>query len=136
MRSLVVCLLVSVLAACMTPPITIGKKVDQKKLQRRELAQITPAPLESTRPWKGEPRRLKVRVYLDEDFRSQTIRWKQQIEEQFDDANQFLEPALGIRLEVVAYKPWAQRSASESMETLVRALEAHDQADDVAWVVA
>jgi predicted Zn-dependent protease len=122
-------------AACMTPPMTIGKKVDQKRLQRNDLAEITPAPLESTKPWKGEPRELKVRVYVDEDFRAQTVRWKAQIEEQFDDANQFLVPALGVRLDVVDYKPWAQRSASESMETLLGALEAHDAGDDVAWVV-
>ncbi|MBZ0238012.1 MAG: hypothetical protein K8M05_37210 [Deltaproteobacteria bacterium] len=122
-------------AACMTPPITIGKKVDQKREQRRSLANITPAPLESAKPWKGEPRELKVRVYVDEDFRAQTLRWKQQIEEQFDDANQFLVPALGIRLEIVSYTPWPHRSASLSMEALGRALEAHDAGDDVAWVV-
>lgn len=126
---------VTSLTACMTPPITIGKNVDQKRVQRQSLAAITPAPLESSKPWKGEPRVLKVRVYVDEDFRAQTLRWKRQIEEQFDDANQFLVPALGIRLDVVSYAPWAQRSASASMESLLDALERHDQGDDVAWVV-
>lgn len=127
---------VTSLAACPVPvPIPVGKKVDHKKMQRRDLAAITPAPLETTKPWKGDPRALKVRIYVDEDFRAQTLHWKQQIEEQFDDANQFLQPALGIRLDVVSYEPWAQRSASESMETLANALEAHDPGDDVAWVV-
>jgi hypothetical protein len=137
-RSLVVCVGLAVVigvAACITPPITMGKKVDQKRLQRHDLALITPAPLESTSPWKGDPRELKVRVYLDEDFRAQTLHWKQQIEEQFDDANQFLVPALGIRLDVVSYEMWDQRSASMSMNDLAAALQAHDAGDDVAWVV-
>jgi tetratricopeptide (TPR) repeat protein len=120
---------------CLAACLIRHKGPSRKVVQRHNLALITPVPLESTNPWKGEPRELKVRVYLDEDFRAQTMHWKQQIEEQFDDANQFLVPALGIRLEIVSYEMWEQRSASMSMGELAAALAAHDPGDDVAWVV-
>ncbi|HUQ07493.1 MAG TPA: tetratricopeptide repeat protein [Kofleriaceae bacterium] len=127
---------VTFVAACPVPvPIPIKKGTDRKKLERHNLGIITPAPLEATSPWKGEPRSMKVRVQVDEDFRAQTMRWKQQIDEQFDDANQFLVPALGIRLDVVAYEHWPTRSASKTVPELLTELHTQDAGDDVQWVV-
>ena len=99
------------------------------------MKQLTPAPLGVDRPEKGEPRIARVRVLADEDFRAQHVHWKREVQEQLDDANQLLAPALGIELEAIAVEPWASRSASRSLEALLGELEAKDSGDDVAWVI-
>ncbi len=112
---------------------TIGP--DTKKLQRHELRRATPLPLETTVPWAKDPRVMKVRVWVDEDFRAQNVRWRAQLEEQLDDANQFLVPALGLRLDVIAFEPWDVRSADRSVTEVLESLEARDPGDDVGWVI-
>lgn len=113
-----------------------SSRTSLKQIERRALHAAEPAPLEASRPWTKDPRDLKVRVWVDEDFRSQNMRWSKQIEEQLDDANQFLIPALGVRLVVGAYEKWDVRTADRSMEQLLEQLEAKDQGEDVAWVIA
>jgi hypothetical protein len=107
-----------------------------KQMERRALHAAEPAALEATRPWSKDPRQVKVRVLVDEDFRSQNLRWSKQIEEQLDDANQFLIPALGMRLVVGAYEKWEVRTADRTMEQVLEQLEAHDAGEDVGWVIA
>lgn len=107
----------------------------QVRHDRRWLKDLTPAPLGVDKPIEGEPRVARIRVYADEDFRSQHVRWRQEVQEQLDDANQLLVPALGVRLEAVEVKPWAYRSASHELREVIVALEALDPGDDVAWVI-
>jgi tetratricopeptide (TPR) repeat protein len=107
----------------------------QRRHDRRWLKELTPAPLGVERPVTGEPRVARIRVLADEDFRAQHVHWKQEVQEQLDDANQLLIPALGVKLEVAAMEPWASRSASRSLGDVLADLERKDPADDVAWVV-
>lgn len=106
-----------------------------KTAQRRELNRAMPYGLETAQPWTNDPRALKVRIWVDADFRAQNVQWKRQLEEQVDEANQFLEPALGIRLDVVAYRSWEARSGDRSVSEILRSLEAQDPGDDVTWVI-
>jgi len=106
-----------------------------KKAQRRQLAKAAPAELEVTNPWQGEPRPAKVRVWVDEDFRSQNLHWRAEIEEQIDEANQILIPALGVRLDVAAIEPWPARSAGRSVEEALIDLEQRDPGDGATWVI-
>ena len=105
------------------------------KAQRRELSKAMPGELEVTTPVEGDPRVAKVRIWVDEDFRAQNVRWRAQIEEQVDEANQFLAPALGLRLEIAELKPWPVRQADRTTEQLVEAIEAQDDGKDVTWVI-
>jgi predicted Zn-dependent protease len=104
-------------------------------IQRKQLTRAMPMALETTQPWEKDPRPLRVRVWVDDDFRAQNIHWKAQLEEQFDEANQFLAPALGVRLDIVAYKPWEARSTDRSVGEILDALELLDNGDDVTWVI-
>lgn len=99
------------------------------------MKELTPAPLGVEHPVTGEPRIARIRVVADEDFRAQHVRWKQEVQEQIDDANQLLVPAIGVRLEVAAMEPWAVRTASRGLDDLLGELETHDPGDDVTWVV-
>ena len=106
-----------------------------KKIQKRDLERALPAVLEVESPVPGEARTAHVRIWVDEDFRAQNVRWRTQIEEQLDEANQFLVPAVGIRLEVKTIEPWPTRSADQRLADVLAALEAQDPGDDVDWVI-
>jgi len=106
-----------------------------KKLQQRDLERALPSVLEVESPVPGEPRTAHVRVWVDEDFRAQNLRWRTQIEEQIDEANQFLVPAIGIQLDVKAIEPWPVRSSDQRLADVLGALEQVDPGDDVDWVI-
>ena len=113
----------------------VGCNEAQVRHDRKWLQLLTPAPLGVEHPHTGEPRTALIRVYVDEDFRSQRFRWRQDVLEQIDDANDLLIPALGIRLEAKEILPWDVRSASRELGDMVTELEQRDPGDDVAWVV-
>lgn len=132
MRVLVACIAIA-LAGCYTN--AFSNAAAAKRIQKRDLAKALPSPLEVANPMPGDARSAYVRVYVDEDFRAQNLRWRSQIEEQLDEANQFLVPALGVRLVVKEIVPWASRSAQDRLDQVLARLEAHDDADDVDWVI-
>ena len=121
------------MAGCYTNAFSNAAKA--KAIQRKSLAKALPAPLEVAPPVPGTARTAHVRVWVDDDFRSQNVRWRAQIEEQLDEANQFLAPAVGIRLEAKDMRPWPTRSADRPLADVLAALEAHDPGDDVDWVI-
>ncbi len=131
MRHAAALLTIASLASCF-----YSSRTSLKQIERRALHAAEPAPLEASKPWTKDPRKLEVRVLVDEDFRSQNLRWSKQIEEQLDDANQFLIPALGLELKVAEYRKWDVRTADKTMEEVLGELEAHDDGEDVAWVIA
>ena len=120
------------LSACL-----VHKSVrDYRKAQRDALVRSMPGKLEVTKPVTGDPRVAKVRIWVDDDFRAQNVRWRAHIEEQVDEANQFLVPALGLRLEITEMKPWAVRQADRTLAQVIEALEQLDDGKDVTWVLA
>lgn len=124
-----------VLIALVLAAVGCGRHNTLVQLERKGLSAAEPVPLEATKPWKKDPRDLKVRVWVDEDFRIQNVRWAKQIEEQIDEANQFLVPALGIRLIVDGQHKWDIRTTSQPMGDILAALEEKDEGKDVAWVI-
>ena len=89
-----------------------GQQIQERKAA--DLSGLGPATLEAKSPKEGDPREAKVRIWVDQDFRTQNVRWRAQIEEQIDEANQFLAPALGVRLEIDELKPWEVRQADRT----------------------
>lgn len=125
---------VVLLAGCITN--AFSNAAASKQIQKRDLRKAMPAELGVEIPVPGDARTARVRVWVDEDFRAQHLRWRSHVEEQLDEANQFLVPALGLRLEPKAIEPWNVRSADRSLEDVLGALETHDPGDDVDWVIA
>ncbi len=103
--------------------------------QDTELIRQMPGKLEINKPFTGEVRTARVRIWVDDDFRSQNVRWRAQIEEQLDEANQFLAPAVGLRLEVAEMKPWPVRQVGVGLREVLVALEALDDGKGADWVL-
>jgi hypothetical protein len=64
-----------------------------------------PATLEAARPADGDPKSIKIRVYVDPGVRA-TASWRAEVGDQIDYASQLLVPLSGARLEVESFKDW------------------------------
>jgi len=116
-------LFVVAVAACGGPQIKEPSAVDVSK--------HLPTTLEAAKAREGDPRTVKIRVYVDPGVRA-LPKWKEEITEQLDYASQLLTPLIGARLSVEEFKDWAR--AGEPREAL-RALIELDKGDDATWVV-
>jgi tetratricopeptide (TPR) repeat protein len=90
-----------------------------------------PATLEAARPADGDPKSIKIRVYVDPGVRA-TASWRAEVGDQIDYASQLLVPLSGARLEVESFKDW-DRAGDPS--TALQALVELDKGDDVTWVI-
>jgi predicted Zn-dependent protease len=108
-----------------------GDKLQQRPSPAGAVSKHLPATLEAQRPRGGEPRTVKVRVYVDAGARAQP-RWREEIADQLDYASQLLTPLLGVRLAADAVKDWARATDPRAA---LPALVALDRGDDVAWVI-
>jgi hypothetical protein len=86
----------------------------------------------------AQPRALRVfrvRAYADADYRAQTPRWNQHIQEQLDQASAVLEAQFGVRLELESARPWNRAGSSANLQTAIEQLIALDKGEGVAWVM-
>ncbi len=125
-------------AACLiTPVMSIGSGSTKsaKEVQHDRLGKLYPAQLVALHTEPGAVRTAKIRVWADDDYRAQNVRWQHGFDEQLDYVNQVLIPMLGVKVEP-EYRAWPHHAAPGSAlaETL-DALAQHDPGEDVAWVV-
>lgn len=90
-----------------------------------------PSQIETTWKFQGDPRTAKLRVYVDDAVRA-LPRWKEDLADQIDLANQLFQPLIGLRLTVDTYKDW---SRTGSPDDALRELVQLDKADGVTWVI-
>src|SRR6185437_6001625 len=64
-----------------------------------------PAQLEADHPKTGDPRQVHVRVWADVGVRA-LPRWKDQLGDQLDYAQQLLQPMFGVKLTVDKISEW------------------------------
>src|ERR1041384_4652853 len=96
----------ALLSGCLiSPVIPIGSGKSSNEVQRENLAKLFPAQLTATGAWKGEVRVAKIRVWADDEYRAQNVRWQHGFDDLLDYANQVLAPMLGVRLEP-EYRQW------------------------------
>jgi predicted Zn-dependent protease len=108
-----------------------GPQIQQRSVGGAEMSKALPATLEVEKPREGDPRTVNVRIWTDAAIRA-TPRWKDEIGEQIDYANQLLTPLLGARLQVQEWKEWTR--TGEPHEALAQ-LAAADKGDGVSWVI-
>jgi tetratricopeptide (TPR) repeat protein len=125
---------VSAAGCLISPVIPIGGGKSAKQNQRELLNKQVPNPLSTAHTWKGDVRVAKLRVWADDEYRAQNVRWQHGVDEQLDDANQVLTPMLGIRLEA-EYHAWQHHAPGSSLSDAVHSLAEQDAGDDVVWVV-
>ena len=111
-----------VLIACGSP---------QLKEHVADLSTLVPATLEAARPRDGDPRSVKVRVYVDAGVRVNAS-WKDEITEQIDYASQLFTPLLGAQLAIESTKDWTR--TGEPSRALAE-LQQLDKGEDVTFVI-
>ncbi|HTJ47133.1 MAG TPA: hypothetical protein VL463_33760 [Kofleriaceae bacterium] len=100
-----------------------------------DLSKAMPAELDpGNAKHEGDVRVAKVRVLADADFRKDA-KWKQQITDQIDYANQLLTPMLGVRLDITETREWDHSSPDAPLREIAAAAADDAPGDDVAWVI-
>ncbi|HYU15238.1 MAG TPA: hypothetical protein VEL05_04180 [Candidatus Acidoferrum sp.] len=102
--------------------------------EARTAARLEPAAVEPTPTEGGSVGVLRVRVFVDEDYRAQNRRHSQEIGRLFARASALLEPTVGLRLEVVEVADWKRRSGDD-LQAVLDELVSLDPAEDVDLVV-
>ncbi len=97
----------------------------------RDASRQLPATLEVAKPRPGDPRTLKLRIWVDTATRARAG-WREELTDQVDYASQFLTPLVGASLKIEAFKEWD--FAGEPVPAM-RALATADRGEDVAWVI-
>lgn len=80
-------------------------------------------------------RKLRVRVWADEEYQRTTIGWQVRVYRQFERVNEVLRGVFGLELELVEVKTWTRDSRMSSLEAALLDLERLDPAADVDLVV-
>jgi tetratricopeptide (TPR) repeat protein len=111
-----------------------GCAITPRSQQQERVRSLMPATVE--RPATGQVTSLvlRVRARVAEDYQSQVMRPDETISSQFARLNEYTEPAMGVRFELVEVRPWSHRSGQALVDSL-SALEAADPADDVDLVM-
>lgn len=124
-----------VLTACITPPIPFGGGKTGKAAQQDVMAaHFMPARLSTEGSWHGPIADAKVRVYADDQYRSQNMNWRHTFDESLDYANAVLGPEFGIRL-AADYREWNRHAPGATLDDDLEQLQALDDGDDVLAVI-
>jgi len=125
------------LSACLiSPVIPIGSGKSAKQVQHEGLDKLFPAQLVALHKQPGAVRTAKMRVWADDEYRAQNLRWQRGFDEELDYANQVLIPLVGVKVEP-EYRDWSHHETpGGTLETELAVLAEHDPGEDVVWVVA
>ncbi len=109
-----------------------GKSATQA--QHDTLVEFTPIRLSTDGTWRGSVADAKIRVYADDDYRAQNLKWQQTFGEQLEYANAVLGPQFGVRL-VADYRVWNHHAPGNGLAADLEALRAGDPGTDVLTVI-
>jgi hypothetical protein len=109
-----------------------GKSAQQA--QHDTLEEFMPAVLSTEGTWHGAVKTAKIRVYADDEYRSQNLHWQQTFGEELEYANAVLGPQFGVRL-VPEYREWNHHAPAHGLPEDLEELRALDAGDDVLSVI-
>lgn len=124
----------ALVAGCMSPVMHFGAGKSAHEAQHDTLAEFLPPQLDMQPRWTGAPRTAKIRVWADDEFRAQNMRWQQTFGEELEYANAVLEPVLGVHL-LAEYHEWDYHAPGATLADDLAALARQDPGDDVLSVV-
>jgi len=117
-----------------SPVMRFGGGKSAQESQQSLLLKETPPTLVADGEWKGEVKSAKIRVWADDDFRAQNIRWEQAFKAELDYANEVLAAQFGVRLEA-EFHAWDRHAPEASLADDLAALEQQDRGDGALSVV-
>lgn len=125
-----------VLTACFvrSPPMQFGAGKSPGEAQRQELGEMLPPQLVADKTYTGKVEVVKVRVWADDDYRAQNVKWQEMFKESLEYANTVLEAQLGIRLEP-EYREWSHHAPAATLEEDLEELGRVDPGTDVFEVI-
>ncbi|MCP3137942.1 tetratricopeptide repeat protein [Pyxidicoccus xibeiensis] len=104
--------------------------------EREYAKQLAPKKLEaSSASASGPVRKLRVRVYVDSDYRDQVMRWRSSIVSQLQRASAVVRAPLGVVFELESTHQWERRSSEGALDDTLAELEALDPGEDVDLVI-
>ncbi len=117
-----------------SPVVPFGGGKSAKEAQHDQAAALTP-PLLATEPrFEGKLRTAKIRVWADDQYRAQNVRWQRTFGEQLAYANAVLEGSFGVHLDA-DYREWPRHAPAATLEDSLVALAHQDPGDGVLAVV-
>lgn len=105
-----------------------------KEAQHETMNDLAPARLETESKWGGEIATRTIRVWADDQYRAQNVRWQRTFEGALELANLVLASQFGLRL-VPEYHAWERHAPSSTIADDLQALAARDPGRDVLIVV-
>ena len=125
---------VAIAAGCITPVIPFGGGKSPKQAQHDTMTELGPASLVPAKTWTGDVAPAKIRVWADDDYRAQNLKWQQTFEAQLELANLVLGAVFGVKL-VPEYRSWEHRAVGTRLSDDLEALAEVDAGRDVLVVV-
>jgi biopolymer transport protein ExbD len=117
-----------------TPVMHFGAGKSPEEAQHETLSKLMPPQLVAEREWRGEVRSLKIRVWADDEYRSQNVQWQHTFQEELEYANSVLAAMLGIRFDA-EYRVWQRHAPGATLSEDLAALAHQDPGDGVFSVV-
>jgi biopolymer transport protein ExbD len=118
----------------MTPVMKFGEGKTAKQAQHDTMAELGPARLVTGEKWSGEVTTRKIRVWADNQYRTQNRQWQKSFEEPLELANLVITPLFGVRL-VAEYQTWERHVPGARLIDDMAALIERDPGDDVFAVI-
>jgi biopolymer transport protein ExbD len=118
----------------MSPVMTFGGGKTAKEAQRDTMGDLMPVQLEVDGTWPGNVATARIRVWADDTYRAQNVKWQRSFDGQLAYANAVLGPMFGVVLRA-DYREWNRHPGTGRLEDDLRALAAHDPGDGVFAVV-
>lgn len=128
------CVVIGLSAGCVSPVMHFGSGKSAKEAQRETMSDFTPVQLETQSKWAGEITTRKIRVWADDQYRAQNVRWQQSFEAPLELTNLVLTSLFGLRL-VPEYRVWERHVAGSTVAEALEALAERDPGRDVLIVV-
>lgn len=106
--------------------------------REREAAQdLAPGRLDVT-PFgeaRAQPLTVRLRVYVDRDYRTSVMHWQAKVRGQIDRVNQIVVPLFSVRFQIESLKDWDRAHTGVPLERVLDELRALDEARDVDCVL-
>jgi hypothetical protein len=118
----------------MSPVMTFGGGKSPRQAQHEVMSDLAPVQIATERQWSGEITTRKIRVWADDSYRAQNLRWQQSFEGPLELANLVLVSQLGLRL-VPEFRTWERHAAGSTIAAGLEALANGDPGDGAFLVV-
>ena len=123
-----------VVAGCISPVMKFGKGKTPRQSQHDIMSDLGPARLQTDASYTGKLETRRIRVWADDAYRTQNVRWQQSFEGPLELTNLVLTSAFGIKL-VAEYRAWDRHVPGSRLDDDLIALRERDPGSDVFAVV-